>query len=681
MSQAQNKFKGLSTLRAKEKLQAAPKPQNAALQAYLQKYSGGPDASANGATAPPAKKKRKKNGAAVRQPDGLKILDADVSGFAAVRTSQYGGEDDDDDDDNSGDEGPVVVNAEEVEGWRREDERAREYYDVKEDGRGWVQSDAPTAPHRPSTSYPRRPAGRHDSPDESPPRRGAPATARHDSPDDSSPPRRGAGAAAAVRHDPPDASPPRRGPTGSKRHDSPDDSSPPRRGQPPSRARHDSPDASPPRRNTTTASARQEPPDSSPPRRSSVVSNQPPVAQHQQQRQRHDTRDSSPPRRQTGGGTARHDSPDDSSPTRRRNPAAATARHDSPDASPPRRQRSAAAAARHDPAGDSSPPQRRQAANARHDSPDDSSPPRRQGGAAAAATAAAGAAAGAGSGQAKPRMTDGGATGLVNSAQLIAETQRMRAEAEERRRGAGGRGTQIASTATPPPTRRNLDCLFQPPPPLLTPEKRFTLNLCHDGAGGVRGGRGTQTTYRDKGSGQAVSQDDYAAGRADAKRAARADKNPYDEDQTLAWRGGLAQRQAFVERQREMAELAAKPFAHSQLDTRVDDSLREQLRWGDPMAHLVRNKEKADARAAAPITDRYDGHTLSQSGFKVPQEVPAHSWQRRGVGAPLNRYSIKPGRHWDGVDRSSGFEEERFLHLNTRAANNAEARAWSQADM
>lgn len=99
MSQAQNKFKGLSTLRAKEKLQAAPKPQNAALQAYLQKYSGGPDAPANGASTAPAKKKRKKNSAAVRQPDALRILDADLSGFAAVRTSHYGGEDDDDDDD------------------------------------------------------------------------------------------------------------------------------------------------------------------------------------------------------------------------------------------------------------------------------------------------------------------------------------------------------------------------------------------------------------------------------------------------------------------------------------------------------------------------------------------------------------------------------------------------------
>lgn len=98
MSQAQNKFKGLSTLRAKEKLLAAPKPQNAALQAYLQKYSGVSDLPADGTSAAPAKKKRKKNSAAVKQPDGLKILDTDVSGFAAVRTSQYGADDDDDND-------------------------------------------------------------------------------------------------------------------------------------------------------------------------------------------------------------------------------------------------------------------------------------------------------------------------------------------------------------------------------------------------------------------------------------------------------------------------------------------------------------------------------------------------------------------------------------------------------
>jgi pre-mRNA-splicing factor CWC26 len=69
------------------------------------------------------------------------------------------------------------------------------------------------------------------------------------------------------------------------------------------------------------------------------------------------------------------------------------------------------------------------------------------------------------------------------------------------------------------------------------------------------------------------------------------------------------------------------------------------------------------------------------AGFVVPQEVPQHSWLRRGVPAPVNRYNLRPGRHWDGVDRSTGFEKEMFKMVNQKNAQELEARMWAQEDM
>ena len=88
------------------------------------------------------------------------------------------------------------------------------------------------------------------------------------------------------------------------------------------------------------------------------------------------------------------------------------------------------------------------------------------------------------------------------------------------------------------------------------------------------------------------------------------------------------------------------------------------------MGHLARKKTIEELHSVvAGISEEL----LKKSGFRVPQEI------KRGVGARVNRYGIKPGRHWDGVDRSSGFEQEIFKAENDRKTRDQSARKYVQA--
>ncbi|BFG42737.1 hypothetical protein CerSpe_290110 [Prunus speciosa] len=181
-------------------------------------------------------------------------------------------------------------------------------------------------------------------------------------------------------------------------------------------------------------------------------------------------------------------------------------------------------------------------------------------------------------------------------------------------------------------------------------------------------GREAVPVYRDKKTGERISKEELL------KSQRKVEEKP--KEIKLEWGKGLAQKREAETKLEELELEKEKPFARTRDDPDLDKMLKERVRWGDPMAHLVKKKYSEPV-----LPDLGDSEKMKESGFIIPQEIPNHSWLKRGLDAAPNRYGIRPGRHWDGIDRSNGFEKGMFKRKNDKQATEAEAYLWSVADM
>ncbi|KAL9104624.1 MAG: hypothetical protein Q9163_000428, partial [Psora crenata] len=149
-------------------------------------------------------------------------------------------------------------------------------------------------------------------------------------------------------------------------------------------------------------------------------------------------------------------------------------------------------------------------------------------------------------------------------------------------------------------------------------------------------GKGKETIYRDA-SGRIIN---VAMKRAEARKKAEEEAaRKREEEEALK---GDVQRAEKEKRRQDLNQAKFMTVARYADDEALNEELKERERWDDPMARYIEKEGRHD-----------------KAGKKSVSGKPLY----KGA-APPNRYGIRPGHRWDGVDRGNGFEKEWFLARN-----------------
>lgn len=161
--------------------------------------------------------------------------------------------------------------------------------------------------------------------------------------------------------------------------------------------------------------------------------------------------------------------------------------------------------------------------------------------------------------------------------------------------------------------------------------------------GDEHSGKGKETIYRDA-SGRIIN---VQMKRAEARK--KAEEEAAKVTAELEAQKGDVQRAEQRKRREQLSEAKFMPVARYADDAELNEDLKERQRWNDPAAGFLEKKRGGQSVSGKPLY--------------------------KGPAAP-NRYGIRPGHKWDGVDRGTGFENKYFAVRNRRANLKSLDYAW-----
>lgn len=187
---------------------------------------------------------------------------------------------------------------------------------------------------------------------------------------------------------------------------------------------------------------------------------------------------------------------------------------------------------------------------------------------------------------------------------------------------------------------------------------RWEAEEASHGRSGRKSGKASaeETVYRDA-TGRRI---DISMRRAEARK--ELDEKERKEREEREAQKGDVQRENERKRREELEEAKFMPLARGVDDEGMNRELRERERWNDPAAAFLTEK-KSDTGGAG------GGAGIGTGGGKGGKKT------YQGAAQP-NRYGIRPGYRWDGVDRGNGWEGERFKTINRKKRNKDLEFAW-----